>query len=57
MLCQMLYMLLFSLSLLTLLDPGSVGSSVVKPYKFKMSEIEGFRYRVQVHDIIYLSCD
>ena len=53
----MLYMLLFSLSLLTLLDPGSVGSSVVKPYKFKMSEIEGFRYRVQVHDIIYLSCD
>lgn len=25
---------------------------VVKPYRFKMSEIEGFRYRVQVYYVI-----
>ena len=25
-----------------------LSTETVKPYKFKMSEIEGFRYRVQV---------
>lgn len=28
---------------------GGVSSSPIIPYKFRMSEVEGFRYRVQVN--------
>ncbi len=28
---------------------GSAVSLSIKPYKFRMSEVEGFRYRVKVH--------
>lgn len=29
-----------------------VAGSTLKPYKFRMSEVEGFRYRVKVRSVV-----
>ena len=43
---------LFFLFIVSIADTSddSVGAVVVKPYQFRMSEIEGFRYRVTVRE-------